>query len=125
MRLTPILAMLLLTGGAIAAQPDPGMAPPLDQAQDQPPPASPQNAPPGGSGQRQRMTFTQRFDLANVTHDGRLTRAQATGHMGMIARNFDVIDADHKGYVTVQDIQAWHRSTHQARAAQTPPPSPQ
>ncbi len=58
--------------------------------------------------------FRAKFAAANVTHDGHLTRAQAeAGHMPRIAKLFDAIDSDHKGYVTLKDIQAF-RQAHRA-----------
>ena len=82
-----------------------------------------------GGGQRARIPFKQRFETANVTHDGRLTLDQARqGRLGMVVHNFGQIDADHKGYVTVQDVHAWHHARHQAQMAQqqgqgqAPPP---
>lgn len=63
-------------------------------------------------------SFRAKFAAANTTHDGHLTRAQAeAGHMPMIAKYFDAMDSDHKGYVTLKDIQAF-RQAH--RAAKSP-----
>jgi hypothetical protein len=45
--------------------------------------------------------------MANVTHDGRLTLQQAQSAMPMVARNFDSIDVEHKGYVTLPEIRAF------------------
>jgi hypothetical protein len=42
-----------------------------------------------------------------VTHDGRLTRQQAATGMPMVARNFDSIDIEHKGFVTLPEIRAF------------------
>ncbi len=54
--------------------------------------------------------LSQRFAAANVTHDGRLTRQQAQPVMPRIAENFDAIDVDQKGYVTLAEIQTFiHR----------------
>ncbi len=108
MRLIPSLAGLLLMTSVAAAQPtpspdEPGQMAPM-QAQPQP---------------QSHPRFADRFNAANTTHDGRLTREQAqAGRMGNIAKNFDVIDVDHKGYLTEQDIKAWHRAKRQANAAQ-------
>ena len=55
----------------------------------------------GGGG------LAQRFATANVTHDGRLTREQAETGMPRVARNFDSIDIEHKGYVTLPEIRAF------------------
>jgi len=54
-----------------------------------------------------RITWEQRFEQANLPHDGHLTREQANGGYPLIAKHFDDIDADHKGYVTENDIRAW------------------
>lgn len=45
-----------------------------------------------------------RFEAADTNHDGKLTRAEAQAGMPRVARNFDQIDAGHKGYVTLDDI---------------------
>ncbi len=49
----------------------------------------------------------ERFAKANATGDGRLTPEQAKSGMPMVARNFAAIDASKKGYVTLEDIQAY------------------
>ena len=51
--------------------------------------------------------LAQQFAAANVTHDGELTREQAERGMPMVARDFDAIDIDHKGYVTLPEIRAF------------------
>ncbi len=125
MRLTPAIAAFLFVGTAALAQPGPDMGPGPD-GQGGPPPQQ--------QGQRPvHATMSQRFDAANTTNDGRLTLEQAqAAHMGKIARNFAQIDADRKGYVTKQDIQAWRHATRQARqqppgqaAGDAPPPGGQ
>ncbi len=58
--------------------------------------------------QRMELMMQQleaRFAKANTTHDGRLTKAQAEQAMPMVARNFDQIDAQKAGYVTLPQIQ--------------------
>ena len=60
--------------------------------------------------------FREKFEAANTTHDGHLTLQQAqAGHMGGVARNFAAIDTQNKGYVTIDDVQAWRRQMHAAR----------
>ncbi len=66
-----------------------------------------------------------RFEIANTTHDGHLTQAQAqSGNMPMVAKQFGAIDTDHKGYVTLQDVrqfmQARH-ADHKGQGSATPP----
>jgi len=87
-----------------------GAPPPAQPGAGGPPP------PPGASAQPTNGGgLAQRFAAANLTHDGRLTRAQAAGAMPMVARNFDAIDLDHKGYVTLPEIRAF---AAERRAAQ-------
>lgn len=51
--------------------------------------------------------LARRFADANVTHDGRLTREQAQAGMPLVAQNFDAIDRDQKGYVTLPEVRAF------------------
>ena len=50
-----------------------------------------------------------RFSSANTTHDGKLTRAQASTGMPMVAKHFDEIDTRKNGYVTLPQIEAFAR----------------
>jgi hypothetical protein len=67
--------------------------------------------------QQMRAKMTERFATADVNHDGKLTREEAETKMPMVARNFDQIDKAHKGYVTLDDIQAFSREKMAARRA--------
>lgn len=52
--------------------------------------------------------LAQRFAAANTSQDGRLTLQQAeAANWRQVARHFAMIDAQHKGFVTMQDIRAW------------------
>jgi hypothetical protein len=62
---------------------------------------------PGASANPRPGALAQRFANANVTHDGRLTRGQAEAAMPMVAQNFDAIDSDQKGYVTLPEIRGF------------------
>jgi hypothetical protein len=70
----------------------------------------------------------RRFLEANVTHDGRLTLAQArAAGMRRVARHFAAIDTQHRGYVTLPEIRAWamaHRRMRTGGAGATTMPSP-
>ena len=118
MRLTLLAATLFgaLTAPAFAqnaAAPPPGYqsappsgyqgAPPSDYQ------GNPQGAPPHHAHSNK---MRERFDAANVTHDGRLTRAQAEqAGLRMVSKNFDTIDTAHKGYVTFDEVKAYRRAT--------------
>jgi hypothetical protein len=55
-------------------------------------------------GGRMDSIIEKRFNAANTTHDGKLTKEQAEAGMPRVAKNFDTIDSDHKGYVTLQQV---------------------
>jgi len=105
---TRLALLLCLAATTASAQPTPpppeDLSPPaagVPQAQSTPPPH------PGGRA---------RFEAANVTHDGKLTREQAEqAHWMGLVRHFDDIDRDKKGYVTLQDL---HEYAAARRAAQ-------
>lgn len=77
--------------------------------------ASAQAMPMGGAASGNRMERTEeviaklqeRFANANVTHDGKLTRQQASAGMPMVARHFDEIDTHRAGYITLPQIEAF------------------
>jgi hypothetical protein len=56
------------------------------------------------------LTTQQRFEQANVTHDGHLTLDQAKTGYKTLARHFTVIDQDKKGYITEDDIRAYYKT---------------
>jgi Ca2+-binding EF-hand superfamily protein len=65
----------------------------------------------GAAQQAPRQTMKQRFMSANTNHDGHLTRSEAVA-MPMVSRHFDEIDTSHAGYVTMEEIRAWHQKMH-------------
>ncbi|HET6608377.1 MAG TPA: hypothetical protein VFG62_16995 [Rhodopila sp.] len=64
---------------------------------------------------RTHMSWEQRFTEANTTHDGHLTIDQAKLGYKTVARHFRNIDVDGKGFVTENDIRAWHALQKAAR----------
>lgn len=48
----------------------------------------------------------EKFAAADVNHDGKLTLEEAKAGMPRVAKNFDKIDADKKGYITADQIKA-------------------
>jgi Ca2+-binding EF-hand superfamily protein len=59
---------------------------------------------------RTHLTMEQRFEKANVTHDGHLTMDQAKTGYKSVAKHFSAIDKDKKGYVTEDDIHAYYKA---------------
>jgi hypothetical protein len=82
---------------------------------DETPPAPQAPAAPAPKASHSRLTWQQHFAQANLAHDGHLTRDEATAGFPMIAKHFDDIDADHKAYVTENDIQSWRTMRSAAR----------
>jgi hypothetical protein len=68
-----------------------------------------------------RLSWQEHFVQANAAHDGHLTREEATAGYKQVARHFDDIDVDHKGYVTENDIRAWQVMRKAARRLAHPP----
>lgn len=48
----------------------------------------------------------ERFAAADKNHDGKLTLDEAKSGMPRVAANFDKIDTQNRGYVTVDQIKA-------------------
>jgi hypothetical protein len=55
--------------------------------------------------ERAMQQLQARFAAANTTHDGKLTQAQAAQGMPMVAQNFDQIDTQKAGYITLPQIE--------------------
>jgi len=70
------------------------------------------------------MTWEQRFEQANTTHNGHLTMEQAKTGYRAVARHFTAIDQDKKGYVTEDDIRAYYKAQralhHQSASTRHP-----
>jgi hypothetical protein len=121
------------------ATPAPTMPAPTTPAPTMPAPATPAPATPAPTTaaptapapkasttpRHRRMTLKQRFDAANTTNDGHLTREQAdAAKWSYVSRHFDAMDKGHKGSVTMEDITAYsravratHHPAHPAAAA--------
>lgn len=73
------------------------------------------------------LTMAQRFANANTTHDGHLTPDQAKAGYPTVARHFDAIDKDKRGYVTQDDIRGYYKTQralhHQASSVHNKPPN--
>jgi hypothetical protein len=99
-RLLGLLILPALTWPALAANPTDGELP---------------------TAHHTRVTWQQHFAQANAAHDGHLTAEEAKGGFAQIAKHFDDIDVDHKGYVTENDVRAW-RVMRKASHRLTKPP---
>ncbi len=58
------------------------------------------------------------FAAANTAHDGHLTKAQAEqSDWTRVAKHFDEIDTDHKGWISVEQVHAFNRTHRGHRKA--------
>lgn len=57
--------------------------------------------------QEMKDKLTERFNAADADHDGRLTKLEAEGKMPRVAKNFEAIDTQKRGYVTIEQISAF------------------
>jgi hypothetical protein len=80
------------------------------------------------SKKKHHQSLQQRFDAANTTHDGHLTKDQAAAaKWPYVVNNFTGIDKDKKGYVTVDEIRGFaqaHHKKHTTTQAKASTPSP-
>lgn len=60
--------------------------------------------------EKQDKEIEEKFKAADKDHDGKLTLAEAKAGMPRIAKGFDKIDKDKKGFVTVEQIKAFAAS---------------
>jgi hypothetical protein len=93
----------VLSSGAFAQQQPPTYTPPPSTQ----PPAStaPQQTSPSAA---QTANLEAIFDKLNVSHTGKLTRAEAQAHP-TVAANFDAADTNHDGVLTKDEFLAAFR----------------
>jgi Ca2+-binding EF-hand superfamily protein len=49
----------------------------------------------------------EKFKAADVNHDGKLTLEEAKAGMPRVAKAFDKIDVEKRGYITLEQLQAF------------------
>jgi hypothetical protein len=109
-----LAALLLAAGLSTAGLATTAFAQPAPPA---PPPAAQQVAPPPAPSAKPHG-IRGKFEAANTTHDGKLTLAQAeAAGLRKVVKHFADIDRDNKGYVTMQDLKAWHQERKAEKAA--------
>ena len=59
---------------------------------------------------KREKDIEEKFKAADKDHDGKLTLAEAKAGMPRIAKAFDKIDKDKKGYLIVEQIKAFAAS---------------
>jgi hypothetical protein len=114
-----LLAMQVQAHAQTAAAPAPQVTTTMPSPQA--PAAAPGTAAPE-SRPRYRQTMQQRFDAANTSKDGHLTKEQAeAAKWTYVTRHFDAIDKSHEGFVTVADIRGYARAQRAARQPASAP----
>ena len=72
-------------------------------------------APDAGHGPRGHML--ERLKQADTNGDGMLSRDEAKA-LPMISKNFDAIDANHDGQITMEELRAFHKARAGERRAE-------
>lgn len=70
----------------------------------------------GGPGAGHRGAFMERLKAADTDGNGMLSKDEAAKSLPHIAANFDAIDANHDGQVTVDELHAYMKAQHGNRA---------
>lgn len=124
MRLAILAATVLFTTAALAQTPAPVISAPLPSPSAPATPATPATpAPkPVAKPKAPALTVEQRFEKANTSHDGKLTKAQAmAAKWTNVTRDFVAMDKDKKGYVTIDEVKA---AAAKKPAVKKPAPAP-
>lgn len=109
-----------LTAAPATGTPAPAAAAPAPAT---PAPATSSAASSAKKFHKHTQSLQERFDAANTTHDGRLTKDQAAAaKWGYVTSHFSAIDKDHRGYVSVDDIRAYAKARHSTHKAPTNKP---
>jgi hypothetical protein len=97
------LTLAAVFSNGVFAQQQPPTAPPSTQA---PGRTATQQTPPSAAQQAQLGAI---FDKLNVSHTGKMTRAEAQAHP-TVAANFDAADTNHDGVLTKDEFVAAFQS---------------
>jgi Ca2+-binding EF-hand superfamily protein len=65
--------------------------------------------------QKTGAKMREKFNTADIDHDGLISRDEATKGMPHIAKHFDAIDADHDGKLSMQELAQFRRNKRGGR----------
>lgn len=69
--------------------------------------AQAQDTPKADKSAKAVKALEDRFAAADKDHDGKLTKTEADAGMPRLAKNFDKVDADKKGFVTLDEVKTY------------------
>jgi Ca2+-binding EF-hand superfamily protein len=74
-----------------------------------------QNTALSGDQTKKIAKFDEKFDAADINHDGFLTRDEVAKNMPHVAKHFDIIDVDHDGKLSRQELAQFLAAKRKAR----------
>ncbi|HEX9389837.1 MAG TPA: EF-hand domain-containing protein [Usitatibacteraceae bacterium] len=79
-------------------------------------PAGPAPADKPGKAEKRAAQMQEHLKAADKNGDGKISLDEAKASLPMIARNFDKIDADKDGFITREELKAWHDRRDERKA---------
>lgn len=65
--------------------------------------------------QKAQAEMAKRFNKADANGDGMLTKEEANGNMPKVYKNFDAIDTEKKGFITMDQVKSYAAQQFAAR----------
>ena len=79
-------------------------------------PAEPARTEKADKGEKRAAHMQERLKAADKNGDGKISREEAVASLPKLAKRFDKIDANKDGFITKEEMKAWH-DQHAARKA--------
>ena len=85
-------------------------------------PAEPAKTEKTDKGEKRAAHMQERLKAADKNGDGKISREEAAASLPKLAKRFDKIDVNKDGFITKEEMKAWH-DQHAARKADPDKPA--